>query len=82
MAQSDSDRDATEAKVEFYAGYKGDETPRAIVLEGRRIKVLSVRARSRVLDAATGSVRETWRCRLDDGRTVIVERLDDGTTRV
>lgn len=68
--------------VEFYAGHKGGETPRAVVAAGRRFEVRRVLDRRRVLDAASGSTREVWRCLLDDGRTVTVELLEDGSRRV
>ena len=73
--------DATDATVEFYAGHRGDETPRAVVIGGRRLEVRQVLDRGRTLDAATGSVRETWRCRLEDGRVVTVDRLESGPGR-
>jgi hypothetical protein len=71
-----------EVKVESYAGYKGEETPRAVVLDGKRFVIASILSRNRVLDSDSGRVREVWRCRLEDGRTVIVERLESGTWRV
>ena len=67
--------------VESYAGYKGEETPRAVVLDGKRFEVASVLFRKRALDSAGGGMREIWRCRLEDGRTVIVERLESGSWR-
>ena len=71
-----------EAKVESYAGYKGEETPRAVVLDGKRFVIASVLSRKRVLDSDSGRVREVWRCRLEDGRTVTVERPENGIWRV
>jgi hypothetical protein len=69
-------------RVESYAGYKDEETPRAVVLDGKRFEVVSVLSRKRVLDSDRGRVREVWRCRLEDGRTVTVERLERGSWRV
>jgi hypothetical protein len=71
-----------DARVESYAGYRGEETPRAVVLEGERFAVLSVISRKRVLDQTVGRTSEIWRCRLEDGREVTVERLENGTWRV
>lgn len=70
------------AAVEFYAGSRGGETPRAVTIDGLRFEVRSILARERVLDAATGSVRDVWRCRLDDGRVAVVEFSEGGAGRV
>jgi len=69
-------------RVESYAGYKGEETPRAVVLDGKRFEVASVISRERALDRDSGRMRDVWKCRLEDGRTVIVERLESGVWRV
>ena len=69
--------DFQEVQVECYAGYKGEETPRALVLDGKRLEVAGVLSRKRALDPADGKVREIWLCRLEDGRAVVVERVDD-----
>jgi hypothetical protein len=71
-----------EVRVECYAGYKGDETPRAVVLEGERLEIVKVLSRKKVLDRDTGQVRDTWRCRLENGRTVAIERLEGGIWRI
>lgn len=68
--------------VEWHAGYKGEETPRAITTAGVRREVRSVLSRQRVLDRAGGSRRDVWRCRLDDGRVVTIELFEDGAWRV
>ncbi len=71
-----------DVKVDCYAGYKGEETPRAVVLDGTRFEVASVLSRKKVVDRDSGRMREVWRCRLHDGRTVIVERLESDTWRI
>jgi hypothetical protein len=76
------DAGGTETTVEFYAGQKADETPRAIVREGRRIEIARVLARERKEDAAGGSRREVWRVLLADGRTATIELLESGARRV
>lgn len=70
------------ARVESYAGYRGEETPRAVVLEGERFAVMRVTSRKRVFDRASGKTSEIWRCRLAAGREVEVERLENGAWRV
>jgi len=58
------------AKGEFYFGYKGGETPRAAVIEGRKIAVTEVIRRTRALDPQTGKITDIFLCRLADGRVV------------
>jgi hypothetical protein len=70
------------ATIECYSGYKGEETPRAVILEGRRLEVRGILSRERALDAATGLTRDIWRCRLDDGRNVTIELSEAGIWRV
>jgi hypothetical protein len=71
-----------DAKVECYAGYKGEETPRAVTIAGTRFEVLSVLSRQRALEKDGAQLREVWRCRLGDGRTVVVERISADAWRV
>lgn len=70
------------AKVESYSGYRGEETPRAVVIDAIRLDVVEILLRKRVLDRADGSIGDVWRCRLADGRDVTVERLENGIWRV
>lgn len=71
-----------QADVECYAGHKGQEIPRAVVIEGKRLEVVQVLSRSRSLDASSGRTRESWRCRLDDGRIAAIELPESGDWRV
>ena len=52
--------------VECYAGHRGEETPRVIVLDGRRIRV------DGVLDRWLGSDHRYFKLWGDDGATYIV----------
>lgn len=68
------------AKVEFYAGYRSEETPRAVVMDGVRVEVAEVLERKR-RRAAPGIAEESveeYRCRLADGRVIVLERRPDG----
>jgi len=76
------DKNLEDARVESYAGHKGDETPRAVILEGKRFAVLNIISRKRALDRASGKMADIWVCRLDDGRAMTVELLEDGAWRV
>ena len=72
---------AENARVEFYAGYRGQETPRTVVIDGARLAIESVLSRKRTLDRTSGLRRDVWRCRLADGRKVTVELLEGGSGR-
>jgi hypothetical protein len=64
------------AKGEFYSGYKGGETPRVAIIEGRKISVTEVIRRKRALNSRTGKTEDIFRCRLADGRVIdIIEEL-------
>jgi hydrogenase 3 maturation protease len=58
-------------RVVFYAGFKGQETPRAIRLKDRELKVLEVLERRRVQDARRKTEAEVFTCRLEEGRAEI-----------
>jgi hypothetical protein len=70
------------AHVECYAGYCGEETPRAVVLGGIRFVVAEVTSRRRLRDASSERTTEVFECRLEDGWTVSLERSEDGSWRV
>ncbi|HVP90284.1 MAG TPA: hypothetical protein VMS75_03600 [Terriglobales bacterium] len=70
------------AKVECYAGYRGEETPRAITLCGIRLPVSAILSRKRFLDSGTGRTVEIFECRLMAGWTISLERSDDASWRV
>lgn len=50
-------------KVFFYSGYKGQETPRAIVVAGREYPIDKIIWRKRAQEKDTGEPCELIRCR-------------------
>ena len=70
------------ARVESYAGWRDEETPRAVRLGGIRFPVAEVLSRARVRDYRTGSTVEAFECLLEAGWTISLERLEDGSWRV
>ena len=52
-----------------FSGYRGEESPRAFVLNGRRIEVRKVLAQWIEEDAATKERRRCFRVKGDDFRT-------------
>ncbi|MGB9907294.1 MAG: hypothetical protein ACPLRR_07925 [Candidatus Saccharicenans sp.] len=61
-------------RVEWYAGYRGQEKPRAVVSAGKRIEVVEIIWQKRLKDRDSEQVREVFRCRLADGREVKIEK--------
>ncbi len=70
------------AEVEFYSGYQEGESPRSVLLGGRRFLVTDILGRRRVRDFGSGKTGEVFECRLDDGRTVVITRDQEGESSV
>lgn len=58
--------------VTAYAGYRGDETPRCMVLDGKSIDVVRVLERWVEEDSVTGKRRRFFRVKGNDFRTHIL----------
>jgi hypothetical protein len=70
------------AEVEFYSGYQEGESPRTVVLAGNRFVVTDIRGRKRVREVGSGKTFEIFECRLDDGRSVVITRIEGGRASV
>lgn len=53
-------------QVECYAGHRGDETPRALSLDGRRIAVVAI------LDRSLAPDHRYFKLKGDDGGTYLI----------
>ena len=71
-----------DARVESYSGYRADEAPRVVIIDNVRLEIVEVLLRKRVITPPGGRTADIWHCRLEDGRTVTVELLEDGAWRV
>jgi len=58
-------------RIVFYAGYKGQETPRAVRFKGRDLPILEVLDRRRIQNARRKTTVEIFTCRLEDRRAKI-----------
>ncbi len=58
-------------KVRFYSGYKGEEKPRSVLLEGREISVDRILERKRIVDSETGESRDEYTIELDGKRATL-----------
>jgi len=68
-------------RVLCYSGYKGEETPRVIMIGEKEIAVEKILSRKRVCDAETGRIREVFRAKTGRG-TVRMERDESGAWTV
>lgn len=61
-------------RVEYYAGGSGEEKPRAVFLEGKRMLVIKILSEKRLLVPSTGQRKELYECLLENGQVVKIER--------
>jgi len=54
-------------ELQFYSGYKGDETPKAVIIGTRKLKIEEIISRKRVLDKKTGKRSEVYMCKMEGG---------------
>jgi len=64
-------------EVKFHSGYKGDETPRSVVMGEREFKIEEIMERKRVLDQGSGKRYEVFICKME-GEMVKLERHESG----
>jgi hypothetical protein len=68
-------------KVIFYSGYKGRETPRAVLIGGQEHPVEKILWRRRVQDKDSGERYELFRCRVA-GREITLRIGPSGEGRI
>ncbi len=59
-------------EVTAYAGYRGEETPRSMVLTGRKIDIVGILERWVEEDGTTGKRRRCFRVKGNDLKTRII----------
>lgn len=64
-------------RVEWYAGYRGEEKPRAVVVAGKRIEVSEIIWQKRIRNRQSGRTTEVFLCRLTDGQLVRIKRTPE-----
>ena len=68
-------------RIIFYSGYKGQETPRAVVIAGQEYPVDQVIWRRKGQDKVTRETYELFRCRVA-GQEVTLEISPSGEARI
>ena len=58
-------KDIQNFEVRFYSGYKGRETPRAVVIGDREFTIQEILWRKRGRDRQSGKTFETFKCRME-----------------
>jgi len=51
-------------RVSFYSGYKGEETPRALFMEGQEYPIEEILERRRIEDRASGQTFDLYVCKV------------------
>jgi len=64
-------------ELQFYSGYKGDETPRAVIIGNRKFNIEEIISRKRVLDKKTGKKLEIYKCKME-GKIVKIKISESG----
>jgi hypothetical protein len=59
-------------ELRFHSGYKGKETPRAVLIGSREFKIGRVLERKRVLDEQSGKRSDVFTCEMEGQRVKIV----------
>jgi hypothetical protein len=70
-------RPSEKVRVLCYSGYKGEETPRAILVDDQELAVEKILSRKRICDAESGRIREVFAAKTGRG-TVEIERDENG----
>lgn len=67
--------------VRFYSGYKGDETPRSLLVGGQEYAVEKVLSRKRCIEKDSGRPYELFVCQVA-GKTVKIRRDETGECEI
>jgi len=51
-------------RVSFYSGYKGEETPRAVFIDGREHPIEEILERRRIEDRTSGQTYDLFVCKV------------------
>lgn len=76
-----SDKKELSCSVEFYAGYKGEETPRSVSIKGKTYDVEKILWRKRSEESVAREFRESFGCVID-GREAVLTIAPSGEGRI
>jgi hypothetical protein len=72
MADFKKDGDGERFELRFYSGYKGEETPRAVVIGNGEFKIEEILWRRRGFDQESDKKFEIFKCKSEAGLIKIV----------
>ena len=64
-------------ELKFYSGYKGEETPRAVVIGICELKIDIIILRKRSIDKKSGNRFELFKCQIE-GDVVEIKKFETG----
>lgn len=59
-------------EIRFFAGYKGKERPKEVIIGDRKLKIEIIYDRKRVLDERTGKTSEVFTCQMEGKRVRLI----------
>lgn len=74
---SSEKKDGQNFEVRFYAGYKGRETPRAVVIGEKEFNIEEILWCKRGRDLQSGKTFETFKCKME-GKIVEITHYESG----
>lgn len=74
---SSQEKEKGKFELRFYAGYKGEEIPRAVIIGNREFVIDKILSRERALDKKSGKTFEVFKCRME-GKPVIIKVHESG----
>ena len=77
MSRLKKNEEGGKFELRFYSGYKGEETPKAVVIGSREFKIEKIISRKRVLDQQSGRRFEVYECEME-GEKVWIKVFESG----
>ncbi|MFQ6083558.1 MAG: hypothetical protein ACE5WD_09375 [Candidatus Aminicenantia bacterium] len=71
-----------EIKVKCYSGYKGNETPKAIIIDDQEEEIKEIIRRERVEDLKTGEREDVFWCKMENKIIKLVKSRKTGRWRI
>ncbi|MGB4704359.1 MAG: hypothetical protein WBI18_04695 [Candidatus Saccharicenans sp.] len=62
-------------RVEWHAGYRGEEKPRAVIVGQERLEVVRIISQKRIRDKTGSRTIEVFNCLLTSGEKVKIEKV-------